>query len=280
MEENKYEVGLILNALRVCLKRQILFWEGAGLLAGFICFNLLAKGGLISASKTWVFPPLLLAGLFLLYLCVVIGNAAAIALLRKGDSQLAEWSDILPPDRKFIRSVVMSIFFFGLGAVLLAVAVIISLPANAEAMGPTWLAFFSLPVIALCAVSIATMFQGMFMFPSFLTAGIDDGRSFQRFYKFLQVNWAQILRFEGLFLGIAILLALPQAGIAYLCLTFLQSIAGSLGLSGQPGLWTGFPGLVTAALAVAPLQALCALVPTSFLTAACYLFCMSGGNRR
>ena len=110
------------------------------------------------------------------------------------------------------------------------------------------------------------MFQGMFMFPPFLAGGIDDARSFQRFHKFLQINWAKILRFEGLFLGIAILLALPQAAIAYLCLTFLQSLS-------QPGLWEGFPGLVTATLAVAPLQALCALVPTSFLAAACYLFC-------
>lgn len=276
MSENRHEVDLMLNALRVCLRKQILFWEGAGLLAGFICFNLLAKGGLLSASRAWVFPPLLLAGLFLLYLCVVIGNAAAIALLRKGDSQLAEWSDVLPPDRKFIRSVVMSIMFFGLGAVLLAAAVIISLPANAQALGPAWLAFFSLPVIVLCAVSVATMFQGMFLFPSFLAAGIDDDRSFQRFHKFLKINWARLLRFEGLFVGIAILLALPQAGIAYLCLTFLQSIAGSLGLLGSQGLWEGFPGLVTGALAVAPLQALCALVPTSFLTAACYLFCAKG----
>lgn len=269
MDKNKYEVNLILNALRVCLRRQILFWEGAGLLAGFICFNLLVKGGLLSASRAWVFPPLLLTGLFLLYVCVVIGNSAAIALLRRGDSQLAEWSDILPPDRQFIRSVVMSIMFFGLGAVLLAVAVIIALPANPKAMGPVWLAFFSLPVIALCAVSVVAMFQGMFLFPSFLTAGIDDDGSFQRFHKFLKAKWAGILRFEGLFLGIAILLALPQAAIAYLCLAFLQSVAGSLGVL----LWEGFPGLVVAALAIAPLQALCALVPTSFLTAACYLFC-------
>ncbi len=271
MSKNRYEVDMILNALRVCLRRPILFLEGAGLLAGFMCFNFLARGGLLSASKAWVFPPLLLAGLFILYVCVVIGNSAAIALLRKGDSHLAEWSDVLPPDRRFTRSVVMSVLFFGLGGVVLAIAVIISLPA--KALGAVWLAFFSLPVIALCAVSVVIMFQGMFLFPSFLTAGIDDGRSFQRFQKFLQVNWDRILRFEGLFLGIAILLALPQAAIAYLCMTFLQSVASSLGVLGQPGLREGFPGLVVAVLAIAPVQALCALVPTSFLTAACYLFC-------
>lgn len=267
MDEGRYEISLAVNALRMCLRRQVLFWEGVGLLAGFICFNFLARVGMLPASKVFVFPPLLLMGLFLLYVCVAIGNSAAIVLLRKGESELAEWSDVLPPDRRLIRAVVMSILFFVLGAVSITVAVIISLPA--KAWGAVWLAFFSLPVIALCALSIATMFQGLFVFPSFLSTGIDDARSFQRFHKFLYVNWARILTFEGLFLGIAILLSLPQAAVAYLCLAFLDSVAGSLGLPA----WQGFAGIVTATIAIAPLQAACALIPTSFLTAACYLFC-------
>lgn len=269
MEENKYELNLVLNALRMCMRPQVLLWEGGGLLVGFMCFNFLANIGLIPDSKWLVFPPLFLMGLFLLYACVATGNAGGIVLLGKEESSLTEWTDVIPTDKKFVHTIAMSAAFFALAAVLIAVAYLISLPG--KWVGPAWLAWVSLLVLALSVVSIATMFQGLFMFPSFLATGVDDSHSFERFVAFLKVNWIRILKLEGLFLGIAIILSLPASAVAYLSFTFLQSVANSLGLSA--GFSVGLPGIVTATLALAPLQAFCALIPTSFLTSACYLFC-------
>ncbi len=281
MNGNRYEVGLILDALGMCFRRPVLFWEGAGLLAGFFCFNLLASLGMMVDLKAFVFPPLLLVGLFILYVCVAVGNTAAVVLLKKEHSPLAEWTDVLPLDKNVIRSIVMSALFFLVGAVLLIVALILCLPATG--LTEVWLAFVSLPVLLLAALSIGAMFQGLFMFPAFISTEIDERECLQRFSKFLQANWARILRFEGLFLGIAILLALPQAAIAYLSHFFLQSVATSLALldtAAGASLWDGFPGLIVATLALAPVYALCALIPTSFLTAASYVFCAGTVSRQ
>jgi hypothetical protein len=277
MNGNRYELGLILDALRMCFRRPVLFWEGAGLLLGIFCFNLLAGLGMMVHEdvKAFVFPPLLLVGLFMLYLCVAVGNTAAVVLLKKEHSPLADWTDVLPLDKNVIRSIVMSALFFVVGAILLVVAIILALPATV--LTAAWLAFMSLPVMLLAALSIAAMFQGLFMFPAFISTEIDERECLQRFSKFLQANWSRLLRFEGLFVGIAILLSLPQAAVAYLSLFFLDNVAASLGMlqAGSPAgsLSGGFPALVVATLTLAPLYALCALIPTSFLTAASYVFC-------
>ncbi len=272
--DNKYELTLVMNALRLCLRRQVLFWEGAGLLVGFMCFNFLSSAGLLPTTTVWLFPPMLLMGLFLLYMCVAIGNAGAIALLSRGASPLVEWTDVIPTDRRFIHTVVMSVLFFVLAAVLLMVALLFALPA--KAIGPVWLAWFCPIVIVLSIAGIITMFQGVFLFPSFLVTEVEDVGAVQRFLAFLKMNWPRLLRYEGLFLGIAILLSLPEAAVAYLSYFYLKALATNLvgiDAAAGPTLWPGFPGVLTATLGLAPLYAMCALIPTSFITASTYLFC-------
>ncbi len=270
MDTSVLDSRLLKEAVKKGFRPPVLFWEFCGLLAGTVGFFLFVKAGMLLTTYTVIpLPFLSAAGLIVLCGGTAAGNSAAVSLLKREESPLTEWSDVLPPDKKLISTLLSSTMFAAVGVLLITACFFLA--TASKLVGIVLLALLSLPIACLLAVAVVLILQGLFLFPAFAYMSVEEKDVFKRFVTFVNVNRKELLQVEAILLGAAILGGLPAAVV----MLPVSALLKMLGTAAGGNLYTGAAGLITGVTTLAPLYSAMLLVPVTFLTAANVLFCES-----